>query len=87
MNAHTASIAGLVVYVIATIILVSADGVLLARDTVFAWLMVGMLMVSLSDLKGWARGVIVDWLPYFGILFLYDFLRGRSARTRSSSRT
>ncbi|MCB0865444.1 MAG: phosphatase PAP2 family protein [Solirubrobacterales bacterium] len=77
MNAHTASIAGLVVYVIATIILVSADGVLLARDTVFAWLMVGMLMVSLSDLKGWARGVIVDWLPYFGILFLYDFLRGQ----------
>lgn len=77
MNAHTASIAGLVVYVIATIALVSADGVLLARDTVFAWLMVGMLMVSLSDLRGWARGVIVDWLPYFAILFLYDFLRGR----------
>lgn len=76
-TARTASFAGLAVYVIATIILVSIDGVLLARDTVFAWLLVGMLMVSLADLKGWARGVIVDWLPYFAILFLYDFLRGQ----------
>ena len=76
-NAHTASLVGLLVYVIATVVLVSIDGVLLSRDTVFAWLLVGMLMVSLADLKGWARGVIFDWLPYFAILFLYDFLRGQ----------
>jgi hypothetical protein len=76
-NARMASVAGLIVYIIATIILVSADGVLLSRDTVFVWLLVGMLMVSLADLKGWARGVIFDWFPYFALLFLYDFLRGQ----------
>lgn len=76
-NAHTASYVGLAVYVLATIILVSVDGMLLARDSLFAWLLVGMLMVSLADLRGWARGVIIDWLPYFAILFLYDFLRGQ----------
>lgn len=76
-NARTASYAGLAVYVVATIILISVDGMLLARDSLFAWLLVGMLMVSLADLKGWARGVIFDWLPYFAILFLYDFLRGQ----------
>ncbi len=76
-TAKMASIAGLVVYVIATIILINADGVLLSRDSVFVWLLVGMLMVSLADLKGWARGVIFDWFPYFALLFLYDFLRGQ----------
>lgn len=76
-TARNASLAGLAVYVIATIILVNADGILLSRDTIFAWLLVGMLMVSLADLKGWARGMIFDWLPYFALLFLYDFLRGQ----------
>ena len=76
-NAKTASLAGLGVYVVATILLINTDGVLLSRDTVFAWILVGMLMVSLADLRGWARGVIFDWIPYFALLFAYDFLRGQ----------
>ena len=76
-NARAASVAGLAVYVIATVILINQEGILLSRDSLFAWLLVGMLMVSLADLKGWARGVIFDWMPYLALLFLYDFLRGQ----------
>lgn len=76
-NAKTAALAGLAVYIVATVILINVDGLLLSRDTLFAWLLVGVLMVSLADLKGWARGVIFDWFPYFLVLYLYDFLRGQ----------
>ncbi len=76
-NARTAAFAGLAVYAVATAVLISVDGLLLSRDTLFAWLLVGVLMVSLADLKGWARGVIFDWFPYFLVLYLYDFLRGQ----------
>lgn len=76
-SARTISLAGLCVYVVATILLISGDGIPLSRDVVFAWILVGMLAVSLADLRGWARGVIFDWLPFFALLFAYDFLRGQ----------
>ena len=44
---------------------------------IFLWVLVGLLAVSAADLRGWARGVIVDWLPFFAMLFAYDLLRGR----------
>lgn len=71
------SLIGLAVYIAATIYLVNHDGIPLARDLVFAWILVGMLAVSLTDLRGWARGAFLDWLPFFAILLAYDFLRGR----------
>lgn len=79
VSARTLSLAGLAVYVLATALLVTSDGIPLSRDVVFAWIMVGMLAVSLADLRGWARGVIFDWLPFFALLFAYDFLRGQVA--------
>ncbi len=51
-------------------------GVPMTRDQIFLWLLLGMLAFSLSDLRVWLRGVVVDWVPVFGVLFLYDFLRG-----------
>ncbi|MBA2523109.1 MAG: phosphatase PAP2 family protein [Solirubrobacterales bacterium] len=75
-SARTISIAGFVVYAVATVILINSDGILLSRDVVFGWILIGMLAVSLADLRGWARGVIFDWLPFFALLFAYDFLRG-----------
>ena len=76
-NARTGALVGLAVYIVATVILINVDGLLISRDSLFAWLIVGVMMVSLADLKGWARGVIFDWLPYFLVLYLYDFLRGQ----------
>ncbi len=61
---------------IATIVLISFTGVLLARETIFLWLLVGLLVISLADIRGFAQGVILDWLPFYLILLAYDFLRG-----------
>ena len=68
---------GLAVFLIATGILIAVNGVMLSRDLIFLWVLVGLLAISAADLRGWARGVIFDWLPFFALLFAYDMLRGR----------
>jgi hypothetical protein len=70
------SLIGLGAYVLATSLLISFTGVLLARETIFLWLLVGLLAVSVADMRGFARGVIIDWLPFYLILVAYDQLRG-----------
>lgn len=77
VDARTISLLGLVIYLATTVLLVASDGIPLSRDIVFGWILVGVLAVSLADLRGWARGVIFDWLPFFALLFGYDFLRGQ----------
>jgi hypothetical protein len=76
ISARRSSLIGLGAYIVATIVLLSFTGVLLARETIFLWLLVGLLVISLTDVRGFARGVIFDWLPFYLILVGYDFLRG-----------
>lgn len=66
----------LALYALATLLMLLLNGVMLSRDLVFLWLMVGLLAVSVADLRGWARGMIVDWLPFLAALLVYDVLRG-----------
>ena len=70
------SLVGLVIFVAATVILVALEGVPLSREVIFLWVLAGLLVVSAADLRGWARGLIFDWLPFFAVLFAYDLLRG-----------
>jgi hypothetical protein len=70
------TVAGVVVFVGASIAIVAVNGLFLSRDVVFLWVMAGLLAVSLADVSGWLRGVVTDWLPFFGALFIYDVLRG-----------
>ncbi|HET6832098.1 MAG TPA: phosphatase PAP2 family protein [Solirubrobacterales bacterium] len=67
---------GLGAYIAATVALISFTGILLARESIFLWLLVGVLAVSFADVRGFARGVIFDWLPFYVILVAYDLLRG-----------
>ena len=39
-------------------------------------MLLGALAVSLGDIGGWLRGVVVDWLPFFLVLTVYDLARG-----------
>jgi hypothetical protein len=55
---------------------VAAFGLPYTRDWVFVWVLLGALAVSLGDLGGWLRGVVVDWLPFFLVLTAYDLARG-----------
>lgn len=65
-----------VVWVGATVGYVAFEGLPLTRDWIAAWILLGLLAFSIGDLKGWLRGAIVDWLPFFGLLAGYDLLRG-----------
>jgi hypothetical protein len=43
---------------------------------VFVWVLLGALAVSLGDIGGWLKGVVVDWLPFFLVMTAYDLARG-----------
>jgi membrane-associated phospholipid phosphatase len=70
------SVIGPALYVGATALLVALLGVPYQRDILAVWLLLGLLAFSLSDLRGYARGVVLDWLPFIAILIAYDSLRG-----------
>ena len=55
--------------------LVATQGVILTRDWLFAWMLLGLLAFSLADPLRWARGVVVDWLPLMVVLLCYDLSR------------
>jgi membrane-associated phospholipid phosphatase len=71
-RARVLTAAGLAVFVAATVALVWTQGLILSRDWLFGWLLLGLLAVSLSDPLRWARGVVVDWLPLMVVLLCYD---------------
>lgn len=51
-------------------------GIPTSRDALFLWIMLGLLAASVNDVRGWFRGIVVDWVPLAAILFAYDLLRG-----------
>src|SRR5947209_19002699 len=65
-----------VAFIAASAALVAILGVPYQRDVLAAWLLLGLLCFSLSDLRGFARGVVLEWLPFIGLLIAYDSLRG-----------
>src|SRR3954464_3947529 len=66
---------GAAAFAAASIALVAAKGLILSRDWLFAWMLLGLLAVSLADPKRWIRGVVVDWLPLMAVLLCYDLSR------------
>ena len=63
-------------YLAATAALIALLGVPYQRDVLAIWLLVGLLCFSVSDLRGYARGLVLEWLPFVAILIAYDSLRG-----------
>jgi membrane-associated phospholipid phosphatase len=74
-------IAAPVLYLAATALLVGLLGVPYQRDILAVWMLLGLLCFSLSDLRGYARGVVLEWLPFIAILVAYDALRGSAGHT------
>jgi membrane-associated phospholipid phosphatase len=71
-KARMLTAAGLAFFAAATVALIWTKGLILSRDWLFGWLLLGLLAVSLSDPLRWARGVVVDWLPLMIVLLCYD---------------
>lgn len=65
-----------VAWVVATVGFVAFEGLPLTRDWIALWILLGLLALSIGDLRGWLRGALVDWLPFFALLAGYDLLRG-----------
>jgi PAP2 superfamily len=59
-----------------SVAVVVAFGLPYTRDWVFVWVLLGALAISLGDIGGWLRGLVVDWLPFFLVLTAYDLARG-----------
>jgi membrane-associated phospholipid phosphatase len=71
-QARVLTAAGLAAFAVATVVLVWTQGLIISRDWLFGWMLLGLLAVSLSDPLRWVRGVIVDWLPLMIVLLCYD---------------
>ncbi len=67
-------------FIVASAIFVVVFGIPYERDVVAVWIMLGLLCISLSDLRGYARGVVLEWLPFIAVLIAYDSLRGTAGR-------
>jgi membrane-associated phospholipid phosphatase len=67
-----------VVYLVALTTVVVSWGLPLARDQLFMWLGLGMAAFSVAAWRSWGR-MLLEWLPFYGLLVGYDFLRGAVA--------
>ncbi|HEY7633635.1 MAG TPA: phosphatase PAP2 family protein [Thermoleophilaceae bacterium] len=71
-----ATVVAVLVFIGFTVWATASQGLELSHDVLFIWLVLGLLALSISDVKRWARGVIFDWLPFAGFLVAYDIVRG-----------
>jgi hypothetical protein len=64
-----------VLYLVALGVVIASWGLPVARDQLFLWLGLGMAAFSVSAWRSWGL-MVLEWLPFFGLLVAYDFLRG-----------
>lgn len=65
-------------YLVALAVVSASRGLPLTRDQMFIWLLLGMAAFSVAAWRSWG-GMLLEWLPFFGLLVAYDFLRGAVA--------
>jgi PAP2 superfamily len=70
------SVIGPAIFIFASLVVFVLFGIPIQRDLLAIWLLLGLLCFSLYDLRGYARGVLLEWLPFIGLLIAYDSLRG-----------
>jgi PAP2 superfamily len=70
--------AGPAAYGLVLTVAIVSEGVPLTRGRVLIWILLGLLAFSLTNVRGWARGVILEWLPFALVLAAYDLLRSQA---------
>jgi membrane-associated phospholipid phosphatase len=65
-------------YAVALTVVVITDGLPLSRRRVLVWVVLGLLAFSLTNVQGWVRGVVLEWLPFALVLSAYDLLRSQA---------
>jgi len=54
------------------------EGIPVGRERLLLWIVLGLLAVSTTNLLGWVRSVVFEWLPLALVLAAYDLLRGQA---------
>jgi hypothetical protein len=54
------------------------EGIPVGRERLLLWILLGLLALSTTNLVGWTRGVVFEWLPLALVLAVYDLLRGQA---------
>jgi hypothetical protein len=62
-------------YLVALTVVAVSWGLPVARDQLFIWLVLGIAAFSVPAWRSWGR-LLLEWLPFFGLLAAYDYLRG-----------
>jgi hypothetical protein len=68
--------AGPTVFVAGSAVMIAFAGLPTAKDRLFAWLLVGMVLCSLADVRRAVPRLVLEWSPFIGFLLAYDLLRG-----------
>lgn len=63
-------------YGVILVVFVLTEGVPTERLALFAWVLIGLSIGCIG--RGWRAmaGLVLDWLPFIGVLVLYDLTRG-----------
>jgi membrane-associated phospholipid phosphatase len=69
---------GPAVYGVLLSVLIIVEGVPVSRGRILVCVVLGLLAFSLTNVRGWARGVVLEWLPFALILSAYDLMRGQA---------
>jgi membrane-associated phospholipid phosphatase len=75
--------AGVGAYVALLTVWIVAKGLPLTRGGIAMWLILGMLALSLRNLRHWVTSVALEWFPFVAFLFLYDVARSFADRLMS----
>jgi len=65
-----------VTWCVLSVVMAATVGVPTSHDLVFVWLATGMAAASATQLRRRLPRFVLDWLPFMGVLFVYDRLRG-----------
>ena len=67
-----------IVFTVSLVVSILINGAPIARDQMFLWLLLGMAAFSISAWRRWGL-MLLEWLPFFGLLVAYDYLRGAAS--------
>ncbi len=69
---------GVTAFLAGSVIMLARKGLFIQTDTIFLWVIAGLLALSLTDLRRFGPRLIVDWLPLALLFVLYDYSRSLS---------
>jgi membrane-associated phospholipid phosphatase len=66
---------GVGAFVAGSVVMVARKGLFIQTDTIFIWVIAGLVALSLTDLRRFGPRLLIDWLPLALLFVLYDYSR------------